>query len=306
MTYITGFPPHALTTPCTVTVGVFDGMHIGHTTFLRALAADAHARGHTAVVVTFDPHPDTIVHPEQYRGLLLTPAERYRRMLACGIDVVHTIAFTEHIRLLSAGDFMERLCAVMPVRDVWIGWDFALGRDRDGTFDRLQALGQSMGYTTREYAKVGDQRPPSASAIRDALATGDIATVTAALGRPHSYHGVVVHGDKRGRTIGFPTANISIDPRLLLPKYGVYATVVTIEGVVYPSVTNIGVRPTFGGLEPSVEAHLLDVSVDVYDQLATIELIAFIRGEQRFAGLEALKAQIHTDAETARSLVYKK
>jgi riboflavin kinase/FMN adenylyltransferase len=301
MTILAGFPAGALSEPCTITVGVFDGMHIGHQRFLSELATAAHTRGEQAVVVTFDPHPDSIVHPDRYRGLLLTPHERYERIHACGIDVVQTIAFTDEIRRRSAADFMAALCQVMPVRTVWIGWDFALGRDRDGTFSRLSMLGDQLGYQTLEFAKVGGTRPVSASTIRDALAAGDIDTVTQALGRRHEYDGVVVHGDKRGRTIGFPTANISIDPRLLLPKFGVYATVVHIDGVTYPSVTNIGIRPTFGGVEPRVEAHLLDVTVDVYDRPARIELIAFLRGEQRFAGLDALIAQITADAAAARS-----
>lgn len=305
MTIYAGLPTAAINEPCTVTVGVFDGMHHGHTTFLRALADDAHAHQRRAVVVTFDPHPDTIVHPDRFRGLLLTPHERYQRILACGVDDIITIAFTESTRQTPAATFMDSLCRVMPVRDVWIGWDFALGRDRDGTFAHLQALGATLGYTTREFAKVGATRSPSASAIREALQNGDIDTVNSTLGRLHRYHGVVVHGDKRGRTIGFPTANISVDPRLLLPRYGVYATQVTIAGISYGSVTNIGVRPTFAGHEPRIEAHLLDVAVDVYDLEADITLVGFLRGEQRFAGLDALKAQIAIDAAYARALLAK-
>jgi len=303
MRLLPGFSQHAMTQPCTLTIGVFDGMHVGHTTFLRRMADDAHSRGHLAVVVTFDPHPDMLVHPESYRGLLLTPAERYERIAACSIDVIQTIAFDADIRAMSAADFMQALCDTMPVRRVWVGWDFALGRGRDGTYTRLQALGEQLGYTTEEVTQVGDTTPPSASFVRDALQRGEVDVARNALGRSHSYSGVVVHGDKRGRTIGFPTANISIDSRLVLPKYGVYAARVIIGGHTYDSVTNIGIRPTFGGSEPRIEAHLLDADVDVYDQIATIFLEGFLRGEQRFSSIDELKSQIAHDAQAARIIL---
>jgi riboflavin kinase/FMN adenylyltransferase len=303
MMLIAGFPAPGAPVPSTVTIGVFDGMHTGHTTFLRQMADAAHAHGQQAVVVTFDPHPDMLIHPDTYRGLLLTPDERYQRIAACGIDVVVTIAFDQNVRAMTAAEFMARVCSAMQVKTVWVGWDFALGRGRDGTYDRLAEIGTSLGYTAIEVPQIGDATPPSASFIRNALTEGNIAAVTQALGRRHTYHGVVVHGDKRGRTIGFPTANINIDDRLLLPKFGVYATRVTIDNLLYHSVTNIGVRPTFGGDKPKVEAHLLDVTVDVYDALAHVELVAFIRGEQRFDGLDALKTQIARDAQSARAIL---
>ena len=301
MILVPGFSRHGNTHDCTLTVGVFDGMHSGHEAFLRRMAADAHARGQHAVVVTFDPHPDALVHPDTYVGLLLTPHERYQRIAACGIDRIQTIAFDATIRSMSAAEFMTAFCDILPVRRVWVGWDFALGRGRDGTLSKLRALGEHLGYETIEVDQIGDTHPPSASFVRDALRRGDVAIARSALGRPHSYTGVVVHGDKRGRTIGFPTANISIDQRLILPQYGVYASRVSIEEHTYDAVTNIGVRPTFGGNEPRIEAHLLDVTVDVYDKIATLTLEGFLRGEQRFSGLDALKAQIARDADAARA-----
>jgi riboflavin kinase/FMN adenylyltransferase len=165
-------------------------------------------------------------------------------------------------------------------------------------------LGDQFGYQTIEVDQIGDTHPPSASFVRDALQRGDLAVARHALGRSHCYTGVVVHGDKRGRTIGFPTANISIDHRLLLPRFGVYASRVTIDSHVYDAVTNIGIRPTFGGSEPRIEAHLLGVTVDVYDKLATLSLEAFLRGEQRFTGLDALKTQIAVDADAARRYLH--
>ena len=300
---LSGFPQNKLLDPCTLTIGVFDGMHTGHATFLKRMAAEAHGRGQVATVVTFDPHPDLLIHPDRYTGLLITPNERYARIAECGIDIVITLQFDAVIRAMSAADFMNALCASVALRTVWVGWDFALGRGRDGTFERLVELGIELGYTAVEVPQIGEAHPPSASLIRDALSQGDITAATIALGRPFGYTGVVVHGDKRGRTIGFPTANIQIDERLILPKYGVYATFVTIASTVYPSVTNIGVRPTFDGIQPRIEAHLLDVDVDVYDETAHIELIAHLRGEQKFAGLDALKTQIARDAHAARAIL---
>jgi riboflavin kinase/FMN adenylyltransferase len=303
MILVPGFARHIDTHACTLTVGVFDGMHHGHETFLRRMADDAHARGQLAVVVTFDPHPDEIVQPDSYRGLLLTPTERYQRIAACGIDVTHTIAFDASVRAMTAAEFMVALCEAMPVKQVWVGWDFALGRGRDGTLTKLRALGEQLGYEAVEVTQIGDSNPPSASFVRETLQNGAVDVARVALGRPHSYTGVVVHGDKRGRTIGFPTANISIDHRLVLPRFGVYASHVTIDAHRYLAVTNIGVRPTFGGNEPRIEAHLLDVTVDVYDRMATLTLEGFIRGEQRFAGLDALKTQIAIDAQSARDIL---
>ncbi len=296
-----GLPALPTTSSAVVTIGVFDGMHTGHHSLLSQLAAHAHANQQRAVVVTFDPHPDSIVRPAQFQGLLQTPADRITMMAACGIDAVHSVAFDHDIQQWSAADFMAAVARSTQIRELWVGWDFALGRQREGNHDRLRAVGQALGYqlTVRPRHDTSDGAP-SASAIRQALKEGAIIQANHLLGRRHSYHGPVVSGDKRGRTIGFPTANIHIDQRLILPRFGVYACIVTIAGVQYQAVTNIGVRPTFQGREPRIEAHLIDANVDVYDQLATIEFVDFIRPEQKFAGIDALIQQIRSDTETAK------
>lgn len=286
--------------PAVVTIGVFDGMHAGHQALLSALARHAHARQQRAVVVTFDPHPDAIVRPAQFLGLLQTPADRIAMMADCGIDAVHSVAFDQDIQQWSAADFMTAVARSTQLHELWVGWDFALGRHREGNHERLRAIGHTLGYeVTVRPRHDTNEGAPSASAIRQALKDGAIGLANQLLGRHHQYHGPVVSGDRRGRTIGFPTANIQIDPRLMLPRFGVYACLVTIAGVQYQAVTNIGVRPTFQGREPRIEAHLIGVNVDVYDQLATIEFVDFIRPEQKFTGIDALIQQIRNDTETA-------
>lgn len=304
MQQFSGLPVDALAGPSIVTIGVFDGMHHGHQQFLQQLVAQAHAQQLLAVVVTFDPHPDSVVHPERSSGLLITPAERMQLMSACGIDAVFSVAFNSDVQAMSAADFMQWVTNATHMQSLWVGWDFALGRGREGTPARLAQVGAHMGFGVHTVARIhADTLAPSSSAIRQALQAGEITAVTHMLGRQFSYRGVVVKGDQRGRTIGFPTANLAIDSRIMLPKYGVYACIATFNGQYYPAVTNIGQRPTFNGVEPRIEAHLLDVTMDMYDQVMELALVAFIRPEQRFAGFAELVAQINADAQVARTLL---
>lgn len=294
--------PDAL--PSVVTIGVFDGMHSGHQYLLTQLSTYAHQHDRRAVVVTFDPHPDSVIRPQHYAGLIQPPADRIAMMAECGIDAVHSVAFDADIQQFSAADFMSAVKQATNISELWAGWDFALGRGREGTHERLAEIGSHLDFkVTRMPRHSQAGQAPSASLIRQALQDGDIATANALLGRPHHYTGVVVTGDQRGRTIGFPTANIAIDTRLLLPKFGVYATRVSIDGTVYTAVTNIGVRPTFQGQEPRIEAHLIDVAVDVYHRPARIEFVDFIRPEQRFNGINELIAQINRDKHRAIELL---
>lgn len=302
MTHYAGFPSSAISAHSTVTIGVFDGMHRGHEVFLTSLAQAAHERGHEAVVVTFDPHPDTIINPDRATALLITPNERIARISACGIDHVISIAFNSDTQALSASDFMGQVQRSTNLRTLWVGWDFALGRNREGNATRLREIGHTLGYETYTVPRTHTQTvAPSSSAIRTALQAGDITRVSEMLGRPHQYHGVVVHGDQRGRTIGFPTANLAVDNRLILPKYGVYAGIATLDHEHFVAVTNIGQRPTFSGIEPRIEAHLLDFDRDIYGRTVALSLHAFIRPEQRFAGIDALISQIHADVARTRT-----
>lgn len=302
MTHVAGFPTYAICPKSSVTIGVFDGMHRGHVAFLHALANHAHQHGHDAVVVTFDPHPDSVIHPDTPTPLLITPAERIARMHACGIDHVISIAFNHDIQAMSAAEFMHAIKNATNLCELWIGWDFALGRHREGDATRLTAIGETLGYSTHVVARYdNDSIAPSSSAIRTALRAGEMAHVTQLLGYTFGYHGIVVKGDQRGRTIGFPTANIAVDQRLILPRFGVYASLIHIDNKPWVAVTNIGQRPTFHGVEVRIEAHILDFSQDIYDQHVSITLHAFLRAEQRFSGIDALVAQITQDVYATRT-----
>ncbi|MFM7678869.1 MAG: bifunctional riboflavin kinase/FAD synthetase [Roseiflexaceae bacterium] len=303
MTRYAGFPTSAISQASQVTIGVFDGMHRGHTAFLTALATQAHAAGHDAVVVTFDPHPDTVIHPERPVKLLMTPHDRLHHIEVCGIDHVISVAFDHYIQAMSAADFMQLVVHATNVRTLWVGWDFALGRNREGTTSRLQAIGSTLGFVTQVVPRLTDtQGEPSSSAIRAALHDGDISNVNGLLGHTHYYRGVVTLGDQRGRTIGFPTANMSIDERIMLPKFGVYACRIEVAGTQHIAVTNIGQRPTFQGSTPRIEAHILDFNHDIYGQQVILCIHEFIRAEQRFTGIQELIAQIQRDVAYTRTI----
>ncbi len=303
MSHYHNFPDQPISHGSFVTIGVFDGMHYGHVQLLHSFAATAHANGKHAIVVTFDPHPDSVIHPERHLGLLITHTERLERISACGIDHIITVPFTATIQTMSAAEFMQHVVQSTRLDTLWVGWDFALGRQREGNIERLTEIGKELGYTTYSIPRIGDpDNAPSANAIRHALQDGDIANVTAQLGRAHQYVGVVANGDQRGRTIGFPTANMIIDERLMLPKFGVYACTIHVGGECFVSVTNIGQRPTFHGVLPRIEAHILDFQRDIYAQQVTLSLHAFIRPEQRFNGIHELIMQIQRDVALTRSM----
>lgn len=303
MKIVTGLPETAHTTHAVATVGVFDGMHRGHRHLMRALASHAHSCNHRAVVITFDPHPDQLLRPSTFDGLLQTPAQRMIDMASCGIDEVYVVPFTDEIRQHSADEFMARIKSASNITELWVGWDFALGRGREGTVERLRKIGETQGFSVEQIQRVQiDDATPSATHIRNALKDGNVSLANAMLGYQHTYAGVVVTGDKRGRTIGFPTANISIDTRIMLPKFGVYATVLIAGNQRLASVTNIGMRPTFAGVQARIEAHVLDQHLDLYDQHVTLELVESIRPEQKFTSIEALISQITSDANHARAL----
>lgn len=302
MQILTGLPHIHHTHPAVLTIGVFDGMHVGHRALMIKFATHAHQQSKRAVVVTFDPHPDELLRPDTFKGLLQSPAQRYMDIAACGIDEVYVVPFDESIRQFSAYEFMSRIKAATHLNELWVGWDFALGRGREGTAERLREIGMELYFSLTQIPQIhsGDTIP-SATRIRDALKHGDVRTANTLLGYRHRYAGIVVTGDKRGRTIGFPTANIAIESRILLPAFGVYATILIVDTQRYPSITNIGLRPTFAGIQPRIETHVIGHTLDLYDSHVTIELVSFIRPEQKFTGIDALVHQIRADVAVATS-----
>lgn len=305
-----------LARPTVFTVGNFDGIHRGHQALLaelRRLADHAFGAPARAGILTFDPHPLVVLRPGAPIKLLTTPDERVVLAAQYGIDIAVIHPFSEATASLEPRAFMELMVKHLGLAALVAGPDFALGRERRGSLDILTALGDELGYRVVVLEPVDWQgKAVRSNAIRQLLAEGRVVEAADLLGRAYSVSGVVVHGDHRGRQIGLPTANLQPPAGKLWPADGVYATRATIQGDpearVYASVTNLGVRPTVGGLDHRLETHLLDfpppgVGDDLYGRTLTVEFVQRLRGEQRFAGLPELVAQIHADIAAARTLL---
>jgi riboflavin kinase/FMN adenylyltransferase len=291
--------------PVVLTIGKFNGMHLGHRYLLEQVVERAHAIGGRGVAITFEPHPTLVLRPEIERVYLAPADERLRLIGATELDMLIVLRFDEQLMMVSAEQFMRRLCGALRLRELWVGPEFRLGHRAQGTVAVLQELGVELSYTVHPVAKleVGGE-PVSATRIRELLLAGEVDRVPELLGRAFAVAGEVVHGDHRGRTIGFPTANVAVGARHSLPADGVYACRVTVEsGQEHPAVTNVGVRPTFGQQARLVEAHLLDWSGDLYGQTIRVAFVERIRGERRFSGVDELREQIGRDAAAARAIL---
>ncbi|MBO9335541.1 MAG: bifunctional riboflavin kinase/FAD synthetase [Roseiflexus sp.] len=301
MNIIYGLPQSINERPTVLTIGAFDGVHRGHAHLISTTVQRARALECQAAVLTFDPHPDVVVRPGNERPTLTTIVERAELIAALGADLMIVMPFTRELMVLTAHEFMACLCGSLAIRELCIGWDFALGRGREGNAERLAAIGQTFGYTVyRVEPFLLDGEIVSSTRIRAALDNGDIESANRLLGYPYGLRGPIVEGDRRGRTIGFPTANIHVDPRRMLPAHGVYVCRALLGGVTYGAVTNVGVRPTFDGARRTVEAYLLDFSDEVYGEELRLMFLHRLRGEQKFDGITSLVAQITRDVAAAR------
>lgn len=289
-------------TPTVLTIGVFDGVHRGHQHLIGSAVARARELGIQSAVLTFDPHPDLITRPERHR-LYLSSLERRAELIAqLGVDILVILPFNREIMALSALEFMQQITNAFALQELWVGYDFALGRKREGNVTRLAEIGGELGYTVHPVAAfVEDGVALSSSRIRAALAEGSIEVATAMLGHEFSVDGLVVRGDQRGRTIGFPTANVSVGDLQFLPADGVYVCEAVLGAEHYAAVTNVGVRPTFDGVRRTVEAYLLDFDREIYGEQLRVDILHRLRGEQKFNGVQELVAQITRDVEAARS-----
>jgi riboflavin kinase/FMN adenylyltransferase len=283
-----------------VVIGNFDGVHLGHQAVLRQARALADARDLRCVVLTFDPHPSAVLGRGAPPRLTMLDA-RVALLLEHGATEVAVEPFTIELSTWSPERFVADLLAKrLGMRAVVVGRNFRFGNKRAGDFGTLRALGTADGFEAVAAEVAGDGEGPfSSTRVRDAVAGGDVERAAAVLGRSHALSGVVEHGDARGRTLGFPTANLG-GVGEMLPAHGVYAVRVATPDGTHDGVMNIGVRPTVGGMALRIEAHLLDFEGDLYGQKLRVELVSRIRGEQKFAGLEELRAQIAKDAEAAR------
>jgi riboflavin kinase/FMN adenylyltransferase len=288
--------------PSAVTIGKFDGVHRGHRHLVELLKERAQREGVASVVVTLHPSPITVLRPGTLVTYLCSLEERVRLLQSLGVDSVGVLSFTSELAQLSYRDFASLLVDQLDMRLLLVGPDFALGRDRAGTVEALRAFGRERGFRLETVPLLSEADAKVGSgAVRDALARGDMETVTELLGRRFALRGPVVRGEERGNKIGFPTANIAVAPDLALPKFGVYVTRAYLGESTYASVTNIGERPTFGAGRPTIETHLLDFAGDCYERELRIELLHRLRDEQRFAGVDELVAQIRRDVAGART-----
>ncbi|MEI7644684.1 MAG: bifunctional riboflavin kinase/FAD synthetase [Chloroflexales bacterium] len=304
MEIVRSLAPGIAQRPVVLTMGKFDGLHLGHRQLIGTALSRAHELGFLSAVLTWEPHPNVVLRPDQPPQLLTSLEEKIELIAALGPDVLIVAPFTEATKATGAESYMAQICAALPLRELWVGEGFAMGRGRAGDVPSLMVIGRELGFAVGAVAKVlvGDQ-PVSASRVRALLTAGDVTRAAVMLDRPFGLRGVVVEGDKRGQKIGFPTANMQIRPNHVLPADGVYACRVHLDGISLPTVTNVGVRPTFDGLRRTVEAHLLDWSGDLYGQSLLVEFLQRLRGEQKFSGIAALVAQIRSDANAARDLL---
>ncbi len=299
--------------PTFLTIGNFDGLHRGHQMLLDRLRQNATAQAGMSALLTFDPHPLRVLRPGSPLELLTTPEERLALAGELGIDVGVIQPFTPELAQLDPRAFLELLVRHLGLAGLTVGPDFALGRNRAGNLDVLAALGQEMGFALdviQPVQVVGEE--VRSYAIRQALVNGEVERAAGMLGRNYSISGVVVEGDRRGRTIGIPTANLRVDEERLLPADGVYANWVWPDDPAtaprLAGVTNIGMRPTVGGRERRVECHIFDFpqageSGDLYGKTVTLAFVQRLRPEQRFENLDGLIAQIHRDMAAARAIL---
>ena len=289
-----------------LTIGSFDGIHLGHQDLIRQLIEGAHQAGCQAAVMTLFPHPSRILRGLNTPIYLSTLNERISLISDLGVDAIIQLPFNKRIASQSAATFMNRLIFHIDLKHLLVGQNFALGHDRKGNVEELTRLGRTLGYQVSSITPrmLGDTII-SSSQIRAWLSEGDVELAGRALGRSYRVCGVVIHGDERGGSIGIPTANLEIWKEQVLPAGGVYACWARVGNERYKAVTNIGLRPTFHSEHPhvTIEAHLLDYSGNLYDQLMCLEFVKRIRGESRFSDSNALVKQIHTDIIHARRLL---
>src|ERR1035437_6313985 len=290
--------------PAACTIGVFDGIHRGHQQLLARTVAAAREAGGIAVAVTFEPHPGAVLDPGNVPPELTTLDEKRERLIAAGIDRVVVVHFTREVSRGAAGRSGDRLPARFALPPLVVGAGFALGRARRGDIAFLRGFGSAHGFTVETVDPVTeDGETISSTRIRSALVSGDVETAARLLGHPYFLDGTVEHGDRVGWRLGFPTANVGVEPGKCLPEMGIYSTWIRARGDWLPAASSIGYRPTFGGDRLTVEAHLLDFEGDLYGERVRLAFIHRLRGERWDPDEAALIAQMRLDvAETRQGL----
>lgn len=296
---------HPRERPAVVTVGNFDGVHAGHQALVRRVIARARSLGGDAIALTFDPHPQAFLHPASAPVPLTSMPERIELLAAQGLDALAIVRFTAELANLEAESFLERyLQGLLGTAELYVGSNFGFGRGKRGNIELLNRMAPPLGFTTGVVDLVTDEGALiSSTRIRKLLGEGDLATARAELTRPYQVYGTVVPGDGRGRSIGFPTANVLADKPCVLP-HGVYAVTARLLGSTFGGALNFGMRPTFQAAAPQMEVHLLDFEgPDLAGQPIRLQFHERLREERRFSGVEELKGQIGRDVERARSVL---
>ncbi len=289
-----------------VTVGTFDGVHRGHWEVLREIVRRADRTGRRSVLATFHPHPLRVVRPADAPPLLSTPAEKREILAESGLEYAVFLPFTPTLRQYPARRFVEEiLIGRLRMEELVIGYDHGFGRGREGGVGTLREIGAELGFDVDVVEAVGTGgEAVSSSRIRRLLAAGEVEDAARLLGRPYSLEGTVVQGERKGRELGFPTANVRVDdPEKMLPADGVYAARGWVRGERLPGLLHLGPRPTFEGFGPTVELHLLDWSGDVYGERVRVELVRRLRGIEKFASVEALVDAMRGDAREGRRVL---
>ncbi|MCB0967259.1 MAG: bifunctional riboflavin kinase/FAD synthetase [Ilumatobacter sp.] len=294
-----------------ITIGAYDGLHLGHQTVIAEVVAKAKATGRRSAVVTFDRHPAVIVRPESAPKLLTDHEQRMELLEATGVDAAVVLPFDEAQSKEAPLSFIERvLVRCLSTKLIVVGADFHFGRNREGNVDLLREVGNTYGFEVAPMVLIpradGVDEPVSSTVIRRALAGGNVEMAAAMLTRPFEARGKVVQGDQRGRLLGFPTANVEVPNRICLPADGVYAGwYERPDGSTHPCAINLGRRPTFYEHADSslLEAHLIGFEGDLYGEEAKVRFTNFLRSERKFDGIDALVAQLNADIDHARGLL---
>ena len=287
-----------------LTIGVFDGVHLGHKYLISQLREHARQQNLLSGIVTFRQHPQEVLSPQTKPPFLINLNERVKILQNEGIEAIITLSFTDELAQLSARQFVSLLKKYLRMKGLVIGPDFALGRNREGNADVLQKLGLELNFSVTVIPPMMiNSQVVSSTAIRNAIASGDMKHAQELIGRSFNLQGRVIPGAGWGMQLGFPTANIDIDSKQALPPDGVYATWAYIDDKAYQSMTNIGKRPTFGGNERLVEVHIPDYHGDLYGQELKIDIIERLRDEKQFDSVDELKKQITEDVKQGRAIL---
>jgi riboflavin kinase / FMN adenylyltransferase len=290
-----------------LTIGVFDGVHRGHRDIIQRLTSGAHAKGSPAVLLTFEPHPASVLSGQEIK-CLTTPEERAELAGALGVDIVITQPFTRELAASTAMEYMTRIKQTLDLKHLLVGYDFALGKGREGSPNRLAEIGRELDYDVEVIHAVSDESGViSSTEIRKLVATGNVSEASQLLGYHYPLGGKVIRGAGRGRTINFPTANVDYPTRKVTPSNGIYACWAHLGHEKFMAATNIGFNPTFtpDRQTPSLEAYLLDFDRDIYGEHIKLEFVSRIRNELKFNSVQALIWKIQEDVDKTRELLTK-